>query len=396
MKCPKCQYIGFDGQSRCRNCGYDLSLTATLESTPPAGRPEPGPAADEIARPRGEPSAREQARAAIQRRAGTRTPAPDFDLPLFATPGADDRPAVAPPARPPLAVRRTTGDGPRARAVAAAVATPPPQPSPVASGAGQTPPAEVDPRLDLPLTRPGPDASPAAEPDLALRIAVPAVPAVPAAADPQEPPLSMDPPTVRLEAPPLVARRRDAPSADADRVPGESGSPAQRREEGLAPAGGAEPTAAAGAVGGAAETVADADDPGLGARAAAGLLDIVLLAVLDGLVVLATLRVLGLPVAAVDRLPLAPLAAFFAVLAAGYLTMCTVLAGQTVGKRLFGLRVVEPEGRPVRFGHAVVRAVLQVLTVPLLGLGFLPALLGADRRTLYDRLAGTEVVRLRS
>ena len=27
MKCPKCQYITFDSGDRCRNCGYDFSLT---------------------------------------------------------------------------------------------------------------------------------------------------------------------------------------------------------------------------------------------------------------------------------------------------------------------------------------------------------------------------------
>ena len=47
----------------------------------------------------------------------------------------------------------------------------------------------------------------------------------------------------------------------------------------------------------------------------------------------------------------------------------------------------------MRFGHAVLRAAVQVATVPLLGLGFLPALLASDRRTLYDRLSETEVVR---
>ena len=30
MKCPKCQYIGFDQGDRCRNCGYDFSLSAEL------------------------------------------------------------------------------------------------------------------------------------------------------------------------------------------------------------------------------------------------------------------------------------------------------------------------------------------------------------------------------
>ena len=81
------------------------------------------------------------------------------------------------------------------------------------------------------------------------------------------------------------------------------------------------------------------------------------------------------------------------LLAIGYLAMCTVLAGRTFGKAAFGLAVVEAGGRPVRLAPAVVRALIQVLTVPAAGIGFLPALLGADRRSLYDRLAGTDVVR---
>ena len=47
----------------------------------------------------------------------------------------------------------------------------------------------------------------------------------------------------------------------------------------------------------------------------------------------------------------------------------------------------------MRLAPAVVRAAIQVLTVPAFGIGFLPALLGAERRALYDRLAGTDVVR---
>ena len=27
MKCPKCGYLGFETTDRCRNCGYDFSLT---------------------------------------------------------------------------------------------------------------------------------------------------------------------------------------------------------------------------------------------------------------------------------------------------------------------------------------------------------------------------------
>ena len=27
MRCPKCHYISFDSGERCRNCGYDFSLS---------------------------------------------------------------------------------------------------------------------------------------------------------------------------------------------------------------------------------------------------------------------------------------------------------------------------------------------------------------------------------
>ena len=30
MKCPKCGYLGFERVERCRNCGYDFSLTSPI------------------------------------------------------------------------------------------------------------------------------------------------------------------------------------------------------------------------------------------------------------------------------------------------------------------------------------------------------------------------------
>ena len=29
MKCPKCEYLGFETGDRCKNCGYDFSLSVT-------------------------------------------------------------------------------------------------------------------------------------------------------------------------------------------------------------------------------------------------------------------------------------------------------------------------------------------------------------------------------
>jgi uncharacterized RDD family membrane protein YckC len=105
MRCPKCHYISFDGGERCRNCGYDFSLTVDV-----AGPELPMKKADAPEGPL-EDFALETARAPVPR-------APDTgsDLPLFAR-AASDRPAggarlaAAEPAvapRPPLAVRRSS------------------------------------------------------------------------------------------------------------------------------------------------------------------------------------------------------------------------------------------------------------------------------------------------
>jgi len=34
MKCPKCDYLGFETGDRCKNCGYDFSLLAAPEPAP--------------------------------------------------------------------------------------------------------------------------------------------------------------------------------------------------------------------------------------------------------------------------------------------------------------------------------------------------------------------------
>jgi uncharacterized RDD family membrane protein YckC len=82
MKCPKCGYLGFD-DDRCRNCGYDFSLS----EAPPV--PE------------------------LTIRSKSETGQTFEDLPLF----GDDTPLITKvsPPRPPLAVRRATPEVPRLR-----------------------------------------------------------------------------------------------------------------------------------------------------------------------------------------------------------------------------------------------------------------------------------------
>lgn len=404
MKCPKCQYLGFEGQTRCRHCGYDLTLASTMEVAAPDSPAEaggtPGGAADVVYR--AEPSARAQARAAIQKRAASRTPQPEaFDLPLFATPGVDDRPAL-PASRPPLSVRRTTTEPPRTRTAAAWARAPIPEPSlPIgmspAAESPDTPAAEtVADALDAALI---PIGDAATEPRLELALGPIAehepevVPAEP------EIPIVGRTPAVEAAGVRGAGGTVGEPSASAgyvralDDVVAEAAS-ARRRVTGLAGAAeAARPDAAVAGDVDAAHADGDEDTAPLGRRMLAGLIDVALLAAVNVAVVAATLRATGLDWREVGRLPLVPLAVFLVLLAVGYLSLSAVLAGKTFGMSTVGLAIVETGGRPVRLAPAVVRSAIQVLTVPAFGIGFLPALLGADRRALYDRLAGTDVVR---
>jgi uncharacterized RDD family membrane protein YckC len=137
-----------------------------------------------------------------------------------------------------------------------------------------------------------------------------------------------------------------------------------------------------------------ADEPvPAGRRLLAGLVDLALIAAIDLAVVHFTLAVVRYPWSRLVELPLLPLVAFCAMLNAGYLVLFTTASGQTVGKVLLGLRVVADDSRRVPVTQAAVRTALSAVSLAVLGLGYLPALVGADRRALHDRLSNTRVVR---
>jgi uncharacterized RDD family membrane protein YckC len=133
MKCPKCGYLGFEPVNRCRNCGYDFSLSNAGDDPAPdlpirieSSRVEP-PADLSLATDRG--SLEEKALAGSIRRAGNSVATAVAsgrtvtDLPLFGSripgdeDGEDDEPLITKPSppRPPLAVRRATPEVPRLR-----------------------------------------------------------------------------------------------------------------------------------------------------------------------------------------------------------------------------------------------------------------------------------------
>jgi len=87
-----------------------------------------------------------------------------------------------------------------------------------------------------------------------------------------------------------------------------------------------------------------------------------------------------------------PSDAFVAVAAFVYATVSHALAGATLGKRLAGIRVVGPDGRPPGIARSAARSAWLAVSIAAAGLGLLPALLLPSRRALHDLLAGTRVV----
>jgi uncharacterized RDD family membrane protein YckC len=149
MKCPKCGYLGFEDVDRCRNCGYEFSLSEPIAAAaagadiwintsdpelrmrPPASTPHPledfAMLDAAVARPR---AARfSDAGPDLDRVFGEPEPLPfgDGDAPLISKPS---------PPRAPLAVRRSTPEVPRLRVEAPRLASldlesePPPTPPP--------------------------------------------------------------------------------------------------------------------------------------------------------------------------------------------------------------------------------------------------------------------------
>jgi uncharacterized RDD family membrane protein YckC len=87
-----------------------------------------------------------------------------------------------------------------------------------------------------------------------------------------------------------------------------------------------------------------------------------------------------------------PSVAFVGIVGFVYATVAHALAGATLGKRLAGIRVIGPDGRPPGFAQSAARTAWAVISLAGLGLGLLPALRSPSGRALHDLLAGTRVV----
>lgn len=71
----------------------------------------------------------------------------------------------------------------------------------------------------------------------------------------------------------------------------------------------------------------------------------------------------------------------------GEVTLLTGLLGFTIGKRILGLRVENPDGRPIGLPRALVRTLLLSLVLPAI-------VMNDEKRGLHDIAAGARVIRV--
>jgi uncharacterized RDD family membrane protein YckC len=129
----------------------------------------------------------------------------------------------------------------------------------------------------------------------------------------------------------------------------------------------------------------------VGERAQAAFVDAGILVVLGALVLYFAGRA-----ARADALSLAGswpwLASYLGLLGLFYAGYFTGTTGQTPGKMMTGLRVVDAHGRPPGYLRSTARALVGAVGTVLAGVGLIPMALDPARRALHDRLLRTRVV----
>jgi uncharacterized RDD family membrane protein YckC len=351
MRCPKCHYLSFDPEPRCRNCGYGLSLEEADVFIREDEQP-PSPFADLAIHPASELAA--GAATVVTATTSASTPQARY------VPSAPPSDASTSPAQSPFAELHSTletADRPAAPPVHAPIRRP-------------------EPTTELPLFVRGTSSAELARTDEPL-VRLPAE---------TRAPLSVR----RKVADAATPRPRSVPSA-ADRLPGPLDrdllADLQQIEERTRKAA---RVAAAGDE--------EAFRAGAGKRLLAAGIDGILLGAVSAAVMWITLRWCGLPLDRALMLPvLVPTSAFLVLVGVGYLVLFTAAGGQTLGKMAAGIRVIGDapamaDRGPIGLGQAVLRATLALPSILAAGIGFVPALVG-DERALHDRLARTRVVR---
>jgi uncharacterized RDD family membrane protein YckC len=87
----------------------------------------------------------------------------------------------------------------------------------------------------------------------------------------------------------------------------------------------------------------------------------------------------------------------FAIYTSYFVVFETIWNGQTPGKRLFRLRVIREDGRPIRFFEALARNLIRValdsMPMPLYSVGIVSIFVSSRSKRVGDYVAGTVVIR---
>ena len=75
-----------------------------------------------------------------------------------------------------------------------------------------------------------------------------------------------------------------------------------------------------------------------------------------------------------------------------YFTASVAIWSTTLGKRIFGLRVVRNDGSKIGIGRAFARTLCYYASLILIGIGFLMIAFRRDKRGLHDLICDTKVV----
>lgn len=336
MKCPKCEYLGFETGDRCKLCGYDFSLS-----------PQEPLAFDDVFRDAGD--------------AGRTAGVADAEMPWRQDAGSRTVPSVTP-------------DGWLHEVDHAVLEAPSPEEIRVPPAASSTVEPERAPLLPPPAFRGRQSDRGAVVPDLAalplfLSGSADDTPLVTLPAKPRQP--------LAVRRTPDTPRLRVLPHAELD-------TPELDFQD--------EPTLPPQSPRGVTRQEGPVTDLVAGRRAAAAALDLAVLLGIDAVVLYFTLRMTGLGGNEMLTLPLLPLGIFLAMVKVGYFAAFTTVGGQTIGKMAAGIRVVGGDLRPVGAAVALRRTLVSAIDVLTFGLAYLPALIGTDRRAVHDRVAGTRVV----
>lgn len=377
MKCPKCHYLSFDPEPRCRNCGYTLTLDSDLEIRPEATTDVKEALPDlalrkEVSAPNSDLPKRRQVQ-----RAPVSTSEPLSSS--VSMPGPFDEFTVAP--------RRPTPDDPQAAAeLDSAEQSRAPEVGEEASGASP---------IQVAAPRRPPSAPIAGELPLFVRGIAEDAPPAPVAgerraaatdSDARAPSARAVPEAVAsAPSPRRQPRRRETPPKPIGPLDRDLLEGLQRIEEKARRAAVAELSASS----------SQTDEVGAGRRFMAAALDAGLVAGLSAGIVAMTLRWVDLDWGRWTELPAAPVTVFLVLIVAVYLFLFTAAGGQTAGKMLLGIRVVDagPTRERVTIRQALYRSLLAIPSVLAFGAGFVPALTG-EHLALHDRLTGTRVVRV--